>query len=153
MKIGIIGAGNIGASLARNLVAIGHDIKLANSKGADSIRDLARDIGATAVTKEDAVQDVAASSSRSRLPGMQIAPVSSQRPRSSSSCFVQVALAMLASARARTASRVVAGFARIVMNNISVACHMADAMRRASPGVARPRDLTISVALSLIRRS
>lgn len=77
MKIGIIGAGNIGASLARNLVAIGHDIKLANSKGADSIRDLARDIGATAVTKEDAVQDVAASSSRSRLPGMQISPVSS----------------------------------------------------------------------------
>jgi nucleoside-diphosphate-sugar epimerase len=31
MKIGIIGAGNIGATLARNLTAGGHEIKLANS--------------------------------------------------------------------------------------------------------------------------
>ena len=58
MKIGIIGAGNIGATLARKLVASGHEIKLANSKGPDTIRDLARDAGATAVSKEDAVQGV-----------------------------------------------------------------------------------------------
>ncbi|MGO4124520.1 NADPH-dependent F420 reductase [Inquilinus sp. YAF38] len=58
MKIGIIGAGNIGATLARKLAASGHEIKLANSKGPDSIRDLARDVGATAVSKENAVQGV-----------------------------------------------------------------------------------------------
>ncbi|TPJ74617.1 NAD(P)-binding domain-containing protein [Mesorhizobium sp. B2-7-1] len=58
MKIGIIGAGNIGATLARKLAASGHQVKLANSKGPDTIRDLARDIGATAVMKEEAVQGV-----------------------------------------------------------------------------------------------
>ena len=31
MKIGIIGAGNIGATLARKLAASGHAVKLANS--------------------------------------------------------------------------------------------------------------------------
>lgn len=60
MKIGIIGAGNIGATLARKLAASGHDVKLANSRGPDTIRDLARDIGATAVSKEGAVQGVEA---------------------------------------------------------------------------------------------
>jgi 8-hydroxy-5-deazaflavin:NADPH oxidoreductase len=59
MKIGIIGAGSIGATLARKLAASGHEVKLANSKGPDTIRDLARDIGATAVSKEEAVQGVA----------------------------------------------------------------------------------------------
>ncbi|MFE0755496.1 NADPH-dependent F420 reductase [Inquilinus sp. NPDC058860] len=60
MKIGIIGAGSIGATLARKLAAGGHEIKLANSKGPDTIRDLARDLGATAVSKENAVQGVEA---------------------------------------------------------------------------------------------
>ncbi|TCV67435.1 hypothetical protein EDE09_11394 [Neorhizobium sp. S3-V5DH] len=55
MKIGIIGAGNIGSTLARKLSAAGHHIKLANSEGPKSLRDLASDVGATAVTKEDAV--------------------------------------------------------------------------------------------------
>lgn len=58
MKIGIIGAGNIGAILARKLGAAGHEIKLANSKGPESIRELAADVGATATTKEDAVTGV-----------------------------------------------------------------------------------------------
>ena len=58
MKIGIIGAGNIGSSLARKLSACGHDIKLANSKGPASLQDLARSIGVAAVTKEEAVKDV-----------------------------------------------------------------------------------------------
>ncbi|WP_183146339.1 NAD(P)-binding domain-containing protein, partial [Pseudomonas syringae] len=55
MKIGIIGTGSIGASLARKLAASGHEIKLANSRGPDSIGDLARDVGASAVSKEEAV--------------------------------------------------------------------------------------------------
>lgn len=58
MKIGIIGAGNIGATLARKLAASGHEVKLANSKGPGTIRDLAHDIGAAAVTKEEAVRGV-----------------------------------------------------------------------------------------------
>lgn len=58
MKVGIIGAGNIGATIARKLVAAGHEIKLANSKGPESLQGLARDIGAIAVSKEDAVVGV-----------------------------------------------------------------------------------------------
>lgn len=58
MKIGIIGAGHIGATIARKLAAIGHDVKLANSKGPESIHGLARDLGAAAVSKEEAVTDV-----------------------------------------------------------------------------------------------
>lgn len=58
MKIGIIGAGSIGASLARKLSASGHTIKLANSRGEDSLLELAADVGATAVSKEQALVDV-----------------------------------------------------------------------------------------------
>jgi 8-hydroxy-5-deazaflavin:NADPH oxidoreductase len=58
MKIGIIGAGNIGATIARKLAASGHDVKLANSRGPETIHDLARDLGAVAVSKEQAVKDV-----------------------------------------------------------------------------------------------
>lgn len=58
MKIGIIGAGNIGATLARKLAASGHEVKIANSKGPESIRALAHDIGATAVSKEVALENV-----------------------------------------------------------------------------------------------
>lgn len=58
MKIGIIGAGNIGATLARKLAACGHEVKLANSKGPQSIQSLANEISVSAVTKEDAVSGV-----------------------------------------------------------------------------------------------
>lgn len=58
MKIGIIGAGNIGSTLAQKLSAACHDVKLANSRGPETLRDLARDIGVAAVSKEQAVKDV-----------------------------------------------------------------------------------------------
>jgi len=58
MKIGIIGAGNIGSTLARKLAACGHEVKLANSKGPDSIQALADEIGVHAVTKEEAASGV-----------------------------------------------------------------------------------------------
>lgn len=58
MRIGIIGAGQVGATLARKLAAAGHEVKLANSKGPDSLGDLANGIGAMAVGKEQAVRDV-----------------------------------------------------------------------------------------------
>ena len=50
MKVGIIGAGNIGSTLARKLAACGHDVKLANSKDPQSIQALANELGARAVT-------------------------------------------------------------------------------------------------------
>jgi predicted dinucleotide-binding enzyme len=58
MRIGIIGAGNIGSAVARKLATAGHSVKLANSKGAESISTLARDLGTVAVSKEEAVTDV-----------------------------------------------------------------------------------------------
>lgn len=58
MKIGIIGAGNIGATLARKLAACGHEVKLANSKSPQTIQSLADEIGVQAVSKEEAVSDV-----------------------------------------------------------------------------------------------
>jgi predicted dinucleotide-binding enzyme len=58
MKVGIIGAGNIGASIAQKLAAGGHEVKLANSRGPETIRELARDLGVSAVSKEEAVNDV-----------------------------------------------------------------------------------------------
>jgi len=58
MRVGIISARNIGATLARKLAASGHEVKLADSKGPNSIRDLAHDVGATSVSKDESVQDV-----------------------------------------------------------------------------------------------
>ncbi|WP_434785131.1 NADPH-dependent F420 reductase [Rhizobium nepotum] len=48
MKIGIIGIGNIGGALARKLASAGHEVRVANSRGADAVRPFAEDIGATA---------------------------------------------------------------------------------------------------------
>ena len=43
MNIGIIGAGMIGKTLARRLAQLGHQIAIANSRGAQTRRDLASD--------------------------------------------------------------------------------------------------------------
>ena len=56
MKIGIIGAGMIGETLARRLAQLGHQIAIANSRGPDTLRDLASEVGATAVTAFDAAR-------------------------------------------------------------------------------------------------
>lgn len=58
MKIGIIGTGNIGATLARKLAAVGHEVKLANSRGPETLQALTHEIGASAVTADQAVVDV-----------------------------------------------------------------------------------------------
>ena len=41
MRIGIIGAGNIGGALTRRLTALGHEVAVANSRGPESLADLA----------------------------------------------------------------------------------------------------------------
>jgi predicted dinucleotide-binding enzyme len=58
MKIGIIGAGNIGASLAQILDKAGHDVKLANSKAPETLREVVNGTAIEAVTRENAVKDV-----------------------------------------------------------------------------------------------
>ncbi|HET6578874.1 MAG TPA: NAD(P)-binding domain-containing protein [Gemmatimonadales bacterium] len=56
MKIGIIGAGQIGGTLARRLTALGHDVSIANSRGPDTLAALAEETGAAAVTVEQAAR-------------------------------------------------------------------------------------------------
>jgi len=58
MKIGILGTGNIGQTLVTRLSASGHDVKVANSRGPETIDpDLLKN-GARAVTSAEAVADV-----------------------------------------------------------------------------------------------
>lgn len=59
MRIGIIGAGNIGGTLARLLSARGHEVFLANSRGPDSLRELVADLGPNvrAVTVQGAARE------------------------------------------------------------------------------------------------
>jgi predicted dinucleotide-binding enzyme len=56
MKIGIIGAGNIGGTLARRLAPLGHQVSVANSRGPESLAAFARESGARAVTVEEAAR-------------------------------------------------------------------------------------------------
>ncbi|MFE7648732.1 NADPH-dependent F420 reductase [Streptomyces phaeoluteigriseus] len=56
MKIGIIGAGNIGGNLTRRLAALGHDVSVANSRGPHTLEELAEETGATPVRVEEAAR-------------------------------------------------------------------------------------------------
>jgi predicted dinucleotide-binding enzyme len=54
MRIGVIGAGSMGATLARGLSRLGHRVSIANSRGPESLTTLAAEIGATPVSIADA---------------------------------------------------------------------------------------------------
>jgi hypothetical protein len=56
MKIGIIGAGNIGGNLTRRLTALGHDVSVANSRGPQTLTALAEETGATPVPVAEAAR-------------------------------------------------------------------------------------------------
>jgi predicted dinucleotide-binding enzyme len=56
MKIGIIGAGQIGGTLARRLTALGHEVAIANSRGPETLRELAKETGARPVTVKEAAR-------------------------------------------------------------------------------------------------
>lgn len=58
MKIGVIGAGNIGSSVARNLSAAGHEVLVADAQGVDAIRDKVKEAGATAVGLDQVVKGI-----------------------------------------------------------------------------------------------
>ncbi|AYF98658.1 NADPH-dependent F420 reductase [Protaetiibacter intestinalis] len=55
---GIIGAGNIGSQVARALVAHGHDVVIANSRGPETLAGLIEELGphARAATAEEAAE-------------------------------------------------------------------------------------------------
>ena len=57
MKIGIVGAGNIGGTLTRRFTALGHDVFVANSRGPEPLRDLAAETGARPVTVHEAARN------------------------------------------------------------------------------------------------
>jgi 8-hydroxy-5-deazaflavin:NADPH oxidoreductase len=56
MKIGIIGAGQIGGTLARRFSALGHEVFVANSRGPQSLAGLAAESGANAVSVREAAR-------------------------------------------------------------------------------------------------
>ncbi len=56
MKIGIIGAGNIGGALTKRFAELGHEVSVANSRGPDTLRELEQETGATAVTAHEAAR-------------------------------------------------------------------------------------------------
>jgi len=56
MNIGIIGAGHIGSALAVRLVSLGHSVYIANSRGPETLKDVAQKTGATPVTAQEAAR-------------------------------------------------------------------------------------------------
>jgi len=56
MKIGIIGAGNIGGNLTRRLRELGHEVSVANSRGPETLKELAAATGAKPVTVQQAAR-------------------------------------------------------------------------------------------------
>jgi len=58
MKIGIVGAGEMGGTLIRQYSRAGHSVKMANAYGTGKLKNLALEIGASAVTLADVVADV-----------------------------------------------------------------------------------------------
>lgn len=57
MKIGIIGAGQIGGTLTRRLRSLGHEVRVSNSRDPQTLAELAEETGATAVWAADAAED------------------------------------------------------------------------------------------------
>lgn len=56
MEIGIVGAGHIGGNLTRRFRSLGHTVLVANSRGPETLADLARETGAKAVTVNEAAR-------------------------------------------------------------------------------------------------
>ena len=54
MNIGIIGAGHIGSALARHFTQLQHTVAIANSRGPESLSEVARQTGATPVQTTEA---------------------------------------------------------------------------------------------------
>jgi predicted dinucleotide-binding enzyme len=58
MKIGVIGTGSMGDVIIRKLSAAGYNLKIANSRSPETLKEYAVEVGAEAVAVENAVEDV-----------------------------------------------------------------------------------------------
>ncbi|WP_458404393.1 NADPH-dependent F420 reductase [Methanobrevibacter sp.] len=58
MKIGIIGVGAIGGTIARKLAKKGHSVKVANSRGKESVKEFADEIGGIPSDISEISQDI-----------------------------------------------------------------------------------------------
>src|SRR5258705_8140667 len=58
MNFGVIGPGDIGEVIIRKLRDAGYPVKMANSRGPESLKDLAAETGAIPASLEQVVQDV-----------------------------------------------------------------------------------------------
>ena len=58
MKIGVIGAGNIGSAVAGHFLRLGHSVLIANSRGPESLSQVAQKTGATPVVVLEATEGV-----------------------------------------------------------------------------------------------
>jgi predicted dinucleotide-binding enzyme len=58
MKIGVIGTGSMGDAIIRKLRTAGHELKIANSRGPESLSEYSIEVGAKAVGIENVVEDV-----------------------------------------------------------------------------------------------
>ncbi len=56
MNIGIIGAGHIGSALAGRLASLGHTVTIANSRGPETLKEVAEKTGAAPVTAHQAAR-------------------------------------------------------------------------------------------------
>lgn len=83
MRIGIIGAGMIGGTLTRRLAALGHEVRVANSRDPETLSELAAETGATAVWAREAALDadvVVVSIPQKNTPDLEPGIVSSAKP-------------------------------------------------------------------------
>ena len=83
MKIGIIGAGQIGGTLTRRLAQLGHEVRVSNSRDPQTLADLAEETGATAVWAANAADDaelVIISIPQKNVPDLADGIVDSRRP-------------------------------------------------------------------------
>ena len=58
MKIGIIGAGNVGSALAEHFGKLQHTVLIANSRGPETLSKAAEETGATAVAISEVAKGV-----------------------------------------------------------------------------------------------
>ena len=83
MRIGIIGAGMIGGTLTRRLRALGHEVRVANSRSPETLAELAEETGATPVWAAEAAVDadvVIVSIPQKNTPDLAPGIVASARP-------------------------------------------------------------------------
>ena len=66
MQIGILGAGHIGSALAKHFTQLQHTVAIANSRGPETLGEVARKTGATPVQMTEAPVARRSSSSPSR---------------------------------------------------------------------------------------